>query len=229
MEFAYTLGGGTPLIKKYLVDGGATVNAGVPVLSDGATADTEGVRETPTTPAAEPLGLAVDTASSTDAQVATGNNGGFVSVIINPDGVYRAKMSGGAAADTALTALTQSGASAAGTTITSATDKFTVWGYTGGNVGHYRFMTAAATCVLAFPNAIADGDTFLEANLHFASPQAQPTLCTELTQIDVSTAVATADTFYVVDMELRDSGLEGNVNSYAHLVCADHIFAGQIT
>ena len=227
MEFAYLLGGGAPVMKKFIVEGGGTVNAGIPVISNMEAANAEGVAQCTTTAAVGCLGLAVDTASSTASQLASGaDNAGYVSVIVNPDACYRAKLSGGAAADTAIAVVSAAQtASTDGLTVTSATDEFTVWGYTGTNAGVVRRCSSAATVILAFPRDIASLDTFLQTSTVFAEATQWPTLCTELTQIDATAAVAGSnDNFTVVEHLLRDASRDGNVNSYAILTSADHAF-----
>lgn len=235
MEIAYTIGGGGLHMVPYRMDTSA-IAAGVPVLSDADTGDTQGVVPDTTTSGLNLIGLAVDTrTASTDAQVAAGagdrsdgNNASFVRVVINPDACYRAKLNNGATEDTALALITQSAASAAGTTVgggsPTLTDEATVWGYSGANVGHTRFATAASTVVQAFPNAIAAGDEFLEAILKEGSTTQTPTLTAAFTQIDATAAVAANDNYIVVEFELRDESDDGRNNSYAIIVPQNHIF-----
>lgn len=228
MHWVYNLGGNkTPFIRKYGVDGGVTLDAGEPVVTGESVADNGGVTVATTIAAVGFMGVAVDTASSTDAQNAAGtNNQGEVTVTINPDAVYRAKFSGGATEDTSLTALTAASAVTAGTTVTGATDEFTIWAITGANVGAgWRRATAASTVVVAFPRDIAAGDTFAEVPIWIGSRTQFPQLTTNLTQIDASAAVdADNDNFVAVFLELKDGSDNGLTNSYAHIIGADHAF-----
>ncbi len=160
MEWAYNIGGGTPNLTKYRIDGGTTVIAGVPVAQSIA-GDGDGVIVVTTTAAIACLGITTDTATSTNAQATTGDNAGFVTVAINPDAVYRCKLTAGATEDTALALKTATSASADGLLIPTVTDEYVVWGYYGANVGHVRKASAATAVVQAFPFDVAVGDNFL--------------------------------------------------------------------
>jgi hypothetical protein len=225
MEFAYLLGGGTPVIKKMLVDSAAGIIAGVPVCSDAETADNDGVIAATTTAAVGCLGISVDAGTTTAAQTGTGDNGAYISIIVNPDMVYRAKLCQGATEDTALTIVTQVAADGTGLAPTTITDEHLVWGYNGANNGIVRRATAANTVVIAFPYDIAAGDEWLQTNTVVAEATQWPTLTTLLTQVDVSTGVdATQDNFTVVENRLRDIGMDGRTNSYTYLTAAAHAF-----
>ena len=229
MEWTYNLGGNsTPLVRKYRIDGGITIIGGVPVVSDDATGDSEGVVACTTIAALNTVGLSVDTATSTDALSGTSaDNAGFISLIINPDAVYEAKFTEGATEDTALTVLTSAAAVAGGTTVTGATDEFTVWGLTGANAGQERRCTGAATVVHAFPQPIAADDTWLEAGAVRGGVSHYPQFSTLLTQYDANSAAdVDNDNFVVVDMRLRDASADGRNNSFAELVAAKHVFSG---
>jgi len=241
MEYAYSLSAKAPLMKKYRIMTGTSVISGVPLVANSLTDNDDGVAVCTTTAAIGLVGLGLDVASSTSAQVGAGggmsengDNAGFVSVICNPDAVFRAKLTEGATEDTALTSITQSAANSAGTTVgggsPTVTDEFTVWGYTGANSGHIRRATAASTVVNAFPNAIAAGDTFLEAGINIGARDHFPQLSTLLTQYNANAAADTDnDNFIVVDYDLRDSTDLGNVNSFAYMVGAHHAFSGSHT
>lgn len=228
MEFAYTLSGADPHIKKYRMDTGTSIIAGVPVCANSVNADDDGVAVCTTTAAIALVGLGLDAASSTSAQVSSGDNAGFVSVCINTDACMRAKFTEGATEDTALTIITQTSASAAGTTVgPTTTDEFTVWGYSGANEGHARRCTAANTVVNAFPYDIAAGDEFLEAGVNIGARDHFPQLSTLLTQYNANAAADTDnDNFIVVELLLRGKGNDGRNNSYAIMLGAHHAFCG---
>jgi hypothetical protein len=234
MELAYLIGGGSAFMKKYRVDDGAAIAAGVPVLPDGDTANTQGVVTGTTTSNADMIGVTTDQVdASTGAQVAAtggqlgdGINATFANVIINADAVWRAKLSGAATEDTATTLLTQTSASTTGLAVTGATDEATIWGLTGANAGQVRFATAAATVVVAMPYDIAVGDTFSEVLLNIATPTQTPTLTTALTQVAAATAIAASKNFLVVEFDLKDASDSGRTNSFAMLVAYDHAFSG---
>jgi hypothetical protein len=236
MEVAYTIGGGGLHVKNYQMEASA-INTGVPVLSDGDTANTSGVIPATITSALNCIGVSVDTnrAASTLAQVTSGagdrsdgNNASFVKVCINPDAVYRAKLSGGTTEDTALAVITQAAADTAGTApgggTPAVTDEAVVWGYTGANIGHWRMSDAANSVLLAFPNDIAAGDEFLEALIFIGSPDEAPTLTAAFTQVNAATASAGNNNFIIVEWEIRDAGGDGRTNSYALMLAQDHVF-----
>lgn len=235
MEVAYTIGGGGLHLKKYRTDDGASgLAAGVPVVSDEATAASQGVLMGTTTAAVSTIGLSIDAVdASTAAQVAAGggflsdgDNATHVTVCINPDAVVRARLNEGATEDTALVIATQSAASTDGLSVDSdisVPDNSTVWGYNGANNGIVRQTSAADTVVVAFPNDIAASDEWLFAEL-IPGWAAGPTLTTLLTQVDANTAGTAQDNYIVVEFELNDISNDGRNNSYALMVAQDHIF-----
>jgi hypothetical protein len=233
MEVAFTIGGGGLHLRNYRMDD-ADINSGVPVKSDGEQANTNGAIPHTTTAGEEHIGLSVDTnrTGSTLAQVAAGagdrsdgNNASFVKVCVNPDAVLRAKFSGGATADTAISLITQATADATGLAPgPTVTDEAIVWGYEGANIGHARQADAANSVELAFPFDIAAGDTFLEAVAMIGTGTQTPTLTSAFTQVDASNAVAANDNFIFFDFELGDVTNDGQNKSFCLLVAQDHIF-----
>jgi hypothetical protein len=226
MEFAYTIGGGAPHVKKYIVDSAAALIQGVPIQSAAETDNNDGVIAATTTVCVGCLGVTLDAATTTAAQTGTGDNAAYVSTIINPDAVWRAKLNAGATEDVALALITQDVASTTGLGPGSTcTDEFMVWGYEGANAGFYRRTTAADTVVIAFPYDIAVGDTFIETSTVIAEATQWPTLTTLLTQVDASAAVAASnDNFTVVEQDLNDVSNDGRNNSFTYLTAADHAF-----
>lgn len=225
MEFAYTISGGAPHYKKFLVDSAAGIIQGVPVTSDAETANADGVLAATTTAAVGFIGVSLDAATTTAAQVGSTDNGAYISLPINPDAVYRAKLCQGATADTALTIITASSASTDGLSPCVSSSEHLVWGYTGANAGVVRRTTAANTVVIAYPQNVAIGDEFLQTNTAVADATQYPTLVTLLTQVDVSTAVDENDNFTVVENYLRDKSQDGRNNSYTLLLGASHAFS----
>jgi len=240
MEIAYTIGGGGIHMKKYRTDNDASAFvAGVPVASDETTAASQGVLQATTTAATPLIGLSVDaTAASTAAQVTAGTGGALgngdnathVTVAINPDLVYRARLNEGATEDTALVISVQTDAQVAGLNVNSTpavADNATVWGYnTNANNGFSRTTSAADTVIIAFPNDIAAGDEWLFTEHVAGWTEAAPTLTTALTQIDANTAGTTNKNFVIVEFELKDISDDGRNNSYALMVGYDHAFSG---
>lgn len=234
MRFAKTFSGGPELIYKYQVDQDFAA-AGVPVL-ESATGES-GVDLGTTTGMANAIGVSIDTATKQTAQQTTGTAAELLSVTVNPDAVFWARLSGAAAAGTALPAYACTTASADGlSVITTEFDVNSpdladgvVWGYSGANVGQYRKITATgandATVEIPFDNDIAVGDKFLYAN-RFEADIAGITLCTELTEVSSQVAEATTGAMRVVQMDLRDKGNDGLLKSWFLLLFADHAYSG---
>jgi hypothetical protein len=226
MEYAGNISGSKPHVRKYGVDGGVTINAGEPVCVGDATANYGGMTVASTITAVAFIGCASADATSTDAQATSGNNVKEVSVVINPDAMWRAKFSGAATEDTALTLLTSASANAAGDTVTGASDEFFIWCYNGANVGAgYRIADTASSVIVCFPYDIVAGDTWLQVPIGVGTRTQYPQLTTNLTQVDAS-AVVDADNanFVAVDLILRDVTDDGRNNSFALLVGVDHAF-----
>ena len=230
MEFAYTLGSPSPNVRKFRIAAGLTVTAGQPVISNGENNNADGVRAPSDglNTIVGVLGVAMDTGNSTAAQIAGEDNAQNVSCIINPDAVHRIKLSNSATADTALVVITEAGAAnAAGTTITDLVDEFTVWGYTGDNAGHIRRATDTSTVVHAMPFAIAAGDLFMETVTSVGNSDQFTGMTTDLQQLNAKLAKATGaayDNWVVVDEELRPASEDGNINSFVHVLAAQHAF-----
>lgn len=199
MEFVGLMGGGAPTIMKYPVT--QTVdNVGVPQLAAGAA--NPGLIEASTTGADSMMGINLDLATYNTAQQ-TGNADPqeLISVIINPNAMLKALLSGGATEGTALTLYDVTTATSTGLDVTTG-DNFTspefdegsVWGYDGANIGHLRKITStsstAITVTTAFPYDHAVGDNFLIAPFNAGGIQTVQ-LTTNLFQVDASAAVAT--------------------------------------
>ncbi len=235
MELAYMLSGGAPVVKRYMA--GTTIStAGIPVLgavdagTDFASVEPMVATGTPTVSGSQ-LGLAIDTSGTVAATGIANDADLFVSVIINPDLVIRAKMNNGTTSNTALATTAPTSADSAGATLTGATtfDNGAVWGYTGTNVGSFRRSDdASGSLAINFVNGTATTDTYLAVHgfpcgveiTNFESYD----LTTDLTQSAAQTAIIVQDNFATVDMELRDSTQSGSSNSYYHLIANAHLF-----
>ena len=174
-NLGYLLGGGAPVIKKYMVAAGTpdfTV-AGCPAIASATT--TAGVSPMAAGTLAEYVGLSLDTATYTTTQATIAASGpGVISLVVNADPVIRFRMSGSGTAGTALPLITNSAASAGGTAVTITTGDIvpnsptmldgTLICLTGSNAGVRRKITTVSatvfTVVVPFPYAIASGDTF---------------------------------------------------------------------
>ena len=238
MEFAGLLGGGAPTIMKYPVS--QTVdNVGVPQLLPAAAG--AGLTEATTTGADGMVGVNLDLATYNTAQQSDGSDPQeLISVIVTPDAMYKALLSGGATEGTALTQYDVTTATTDGLDVTTGDnfgspdfDSGSVWGYDGANAGHLRKITAtsssAITVTTAFPYDHAVGDNFLIAP--FTPMMGQTvTLTTNLYQVNASVAVAT-NTAALRCIRLRgeqyaaDKGSDGTTNSHVLLVSGNHVLA----
>jgi len=238
MEYANSLtGNSTPTIRKFQI--AATVaNQGVPLLIPAANG--AGLATSTTTSAANMVGVTLDTATFVTAQQTDGTSAEReVSVIINPDAVWRIKLSGGAAENTALTLLAITTATTDGLDITTASawnsptfDEGIAWAYDGANSGQFRKVTAvsatAGTVTVAFDNDHAVGDNFLRAPF-WPTQSTAIQLTTNLFQANASIAVGTGAQFKPVELLLRDSTDDGQNNSFVFAIAGDHAFGGRPT
>ena len=230
MEYAYMLGGGAPLSMKFQVNE-TLANAGIPVLAP--VAGNAGVQISTITSWANAVGMTLDTATYVTAQQTDGTSAEReVSVIISPQAVFRALMSGGAAEGTALSLFTVSTASTTGLDVVTG-DNFTdmddgvIWGYDGANAGQKRCITVGdatdATVTVAFDQDTVVGDNFLAAPYWFLSDvAANIATTTNLYQANASTAGGTGGLATIIDMELRDISGDGRNKSYVLFIFDDH-------
>lgn len=233
MDVSGLLSGGAPVIKKYQINADVD-NIGIPLLVGAA--DEAGLDLPTTTVAADVVGLNLDTATYSTTQGSGASSAErLVSVIINPDAILKARMSGGAAEGTALTLYDVTTASAGGTAITTGDewsnptmDEGVVWGYDGANVGQSRKITSvsstAGTVTIPFDYATVVGDNFLRAP-YWAMQGLTAQLTTNFWEVDASIAVATGAGFRPIDMELNDLSNEGNLKSYVFMLPTDHFLA----
>ena len=237
MEFAYLVGGGAPVLKKYQI-GEAMATAGVPVIAEAAQA-TAGIALASTTAAANMVGVTIDAQDTLVTAQQTDNSDPerVVSVIINSDAVWKAKLSGGAGTDTALALRTVTLASTTGLLVTTGDDfngtdfdGGALWGFSGANAGILRRITAtaatSATVVVAFPNDTAVGDNFLRSG-PFEAQDEGIALTTALSQVNAETVHVTGnDNFRVVEGIYGDISDAGQTNSFVFLIGLDHLYGG---
>lgn len=229
MLAGYYLSGGAGLFKKYKM-GAAIANRGVPVMGGAGTS--VGVIIATTTSAANAYGLALD--ASTYTTTPTSSTEGIITVDVRPDLVIRALISGSATEGVTQTVLTNTASSS--TVFTSASidsddqDGGLLYILTGANKGQSRSITAfsastSVTATVAFPAAIAVGDTGLVLPWNFAGTGADGadgpgwvTATTLITQANAATASGAGLETSVVDMELN-----GATDSYILFVLRDHV------
>jgi len=232
MEYAYMLGGGAPLKMGFQIN--ATMDtAGIPVLAPGA--GNAGVQLSTTTSWANAVGVTLDTATYVTAQQTDGTSAEReVDVIISPQAVFRALMSGGSTEGTALALQAVTTATTDGLDVTTGAewsnptfDEGVAWGYDGANAGQKRKITAvsstAATLTVAFDNDHQVGDNFLRAPYWFLDDGGNNIQTTTLlTQADASIAVGTGGAAKIIDMELRDVADDGQNKSFVLFIFDDH-------
>lgn len=234
MEWAQDANRMVPRMMDFQV-GEDFARAGVPALV--GTGSTGGVAQASATGAADMVGVTVDTATRVTAQQTDGSDTErSVRIITNPNGVYRAKLSGGATRNTALTQGTVATADTAGDDVDTDVDYSSpsmsggvLWGYTGANAGKARQITgltgANADIAIPFPADIAVGDIFLHAPFWPGMDQFVQ-LTSEFDQINASVAVDTDNAnFRVLALRLRDQSDEGDLNSQALIVPFDMLWA----
>lgn len=245
MECVGLLGGGAARMIRAQV--AATLAAGTVALTPAANG--AGLATSTTTSLANAVGLIQDGtytpggASGTYQTAQQSDNSDparLVTVIINPDQVLRALLSGGATENTALTLYPVTTASTSGLAVTTngewsspTYDEGVVWGYDGANAGVARKITSvsstAGTVTVAFPFDTAVGDNFLRAPFYpFQTNTLQ--LTTLLTQVDASIAVGTGGAARVIGhafgsglVGLRDQTEEGRTRSYVEFILDDHV------
>jgi hypothetical protein len=232
MKLAYTLDGSAPILKKLKL-GASVATAGIPVIADASNDYGECIPAT-TTSAADTYGVAIDTGTYTTTQSATMVEG-VVTVIINPNAVWKALMSGGATSGTTLQVLESTVQSTAGTTITdssvgSATMAGgTAWGVAGGNVGHSRIITTfnsgtSIVVTVPFPQDIETTDDYAQCPWSRNGSNGNLQLTSTFEQANAAIVVGTGCEVAVVELDLN-----GLTDSYVLFKLTDHVLGGYIT
>lgn len=236
MKFAYSLSGSAPLMMSYQI--ASTVVKDIPLRIPAA--EGAGLATSTTTSAADMVGVCLDAGTYVTAQQTDGTSAEReVRVIINPDAVWRMRMSGGATANTALTLYPVTTESTDGLTITTGTawnspdyDEGYAWGYDGANAGSARKIVDAgatsATVLVAFDQDLAVGDNFLRCP--YSPVQGiLIQLTADLTQADASIVVGTGAHFKTIELELRDIADSGQTNSNVLALPTDHVWGPRPT
>lgn len=237
MNLGYILSGSAPVIKRMKL-GASMTTAGIPVLV--AAAGSAGVDVATVTTAPDAAGVTLDTGTYSTTQ---GDAEGLISVVINPDAVWRILMSANATAGAQLTVTTNDVAETAGTVIdktgasgagdpdinSPSMDEGMAFCVSGANAGQSRkIVTVGATTgtvLVPFTNDIASGDEFIIVpwtpqdiagdNIHLTS---------NLAAARQNIAVGTGADFMVIDLDWafpdRDAARR---SSYVHGLLADHV------
>lgn len=232
MKLAYTLTGSAPILKKLKL-GASVATAGIPVIADASNDYGECIPAT-TTSAADTYGVAIDTGTYTTTKSATMVEG-VVTVIVNPDAVWKARISGGATTGTAAVDLEPSGQNTAGTTIadtevgSASTAGGTVWGVSGANVGHSRIITTfnsgtSIVTTVPFPNTIETTDVYIQCPWSRNGSNGNLQLTSTFDEANQTIAVGTGVEVAVVELDMN-----GTTNSYVLFKLTDHVLGGYIT
>lgn len=235
MNYAYSLTGGTPVVKKFKI-GSTVATLGMPI--EAAIAADAGVAKADPTQWLDAIGANVDTGTYSATQ---GDAEGVVGVVVNPDAVWRARLNEGATAGTQLAIITNSSANTAGTTITITTgdaapnspemDNGYVACIAGNNVGLYRKIdsTAATTIgvLVPFPRTIASGDVFVMSGGSVVAESANDNrqFTTNMQEVRADIAVATGAAAQTIEVEFDfSSQLNARRNSFEYILSDDHAY-----
>ena len=232
MRVAFLMGGGAPLIKRYMA--GTTIStAGIPLLGavDAGT-DFGSVEPIVASDAATPalVGLALSPSGTVSATSQTVEADLFCEVVVNPNLVIGARANAGTTSGTALATTVTTAADSTGVTATGTTtfDNGWLYGTVGGNAGLFRRTddTAGSTSI-NFVNAIGSGDEFVAVHGFPGSIQADDfeafDLTTDLTEIVAQTAVVDTDNFATLDI-ITDVNAATTKTEYL-LVSNNHLYA----
>ena len=248
MNLGYMLHGGAPVKKRFKTAVAVTTGVGVPLMI-GTTAN-PGLVLLPSTAVSavtDCVGITLDTSPFTATPTATSPEG-IVTVIINPDAIYRIRMSGSATAGALLTLTTNDVADATGVSVdkTGATGsgdpdpnspdmiEGTIFCVSGNNKGQYRTITttaatAASAAGVAFINPIGVGDEFILVPINISNAVSNlmwlGTNLTEMRQNIAAGSVGAIMTFTDFEIDWADTP-SARRNSYVYGRFADHVYDG---
>ena len=230
MEFAGSIDGSAPIIKKYQVNEDFD-NEGVIALAPVGNA--AGLVISSTTSFANAVGVCLDTATYITAQQTDGTSAEReLTVIINPGALYKIHLSGAAVEGTAMVKYPITTEDLSGlTAVTSsldwsspAFDESVVWFADGLNVGQKRKVTSVstptATFDVAFDQAVLVGHNLYRAPYWFLDTTAAfLAVTTNLYQANTLIAVGTGGAALIIDMDLEATGTKSTVT----FLLSDHV------
>lgn len=229
---------GQNYVRRYKLGATAAAGLGIPHLMVGTTGN---VGKCTTTACADAVGISV---GNTGVYSTTQNDTeGTIEIDINPFAILQCTASGGATDGTALAILTNTSASAGGTTLTATVqsndlDGGTLWRYQNGVGGESRTITThtsttdlRVTVPFSGSGGILVGDTFLVSTYNETGNGAaggdgnsQVQLTTLLTQADYTAASGTGIKANVIEMINR-----GIYDSLVQFTLGDHVLNGATT
>ena len=234
MHVAGHLCGGTGVIKRYMAS--ATMSTvGVPVVGTIiSTTDIGNVIIAPKSALMQAMmGITIDTTGTVSATADLADT--LVSVDVRPDAIIKTKISGGDAADTALTAQATTSADATGVNangVTSIVDG-SIWGYDGANTGQRSLRISdvvTGSVTISFDSAVASGDTFIVTGQApgsigiVAGANAYMDLTANSDQVRGDIAITDTDNFILLEVEARGVADQGTTNSYYLMTSNNHAF-----
>ncbi|MHC4222993.1 MAG: hypothetical protein ACYSUN_03300 [Planctomycetota bacterium] len=227
-------GSAAPIVHKYQVGATDLGRAGVPAQAS-LLPNVDGVLPATTTACAFAVGVTLDYpgAQLTAQQTGNAETERLVSIIVNPNALYYARLSGGATTGTALTINTNTVVDLTGLLLTLGLstdyDDGYVWGYEGANAGAMRKVTAVDATnevpIVPFRYDIAVGDTFLACTFG-PGEDAGVQLTSVFDEVDASGDNQGADNFRCVRLHGGDLAGEGTTRSWALLAFQDHLYGG---
>ena len=237
MNLGYMLHGGAPVKKRFRVNAAMTTIAGVPVML--GTSANAGLVLTGVNSGTDIVGVTLDTSAYTTTPTATSPEG-IITVVINPDAIYRMKMAANGTAGTQLTLTTNATANSGGTAVVSTSGypdpnspdmiEGTMICVSGGNKGQTRTLTTTvtntATTTVAFLNAIAVGDEFIFVPWNLTSSLNNTArLTTNFAEVVQSTAGGVGVAFGLTDLEIDFADTtSARRNSFLYGKFLDHIY-----
>ena len=238
MNLGYMLHGGAPVKKRFRVNATMTTAVGMPVMI-GASGNA-GLVLTSAISGTDVVGVTLDTGVYTTTPTATTPEG-IVTVVINPDAVYRIRGASTSTAGAQLSLTTNATASSGGTVVTSgagdpdpSTPHDMIEGMivcvSGANKGQMRTLTTtattSATTTVAFLNAIAVGDEFIILPWSNTSILANTIkLTTNFAEAVQSTASGVGILMAIPDLEIDFADTtSARRNSYVYAKFLDHVY-----
>lgn len=234
MKCVGLLSGNAPTILKYQA-GASMANPFIPVVVAGSGG--YGLQKATTIAAVSAMGVTQDTATVSNTQASDGaDTERQISVVINPNAIYRARLCGGATDGTACVEGTEVTGSTNGLLVDTGVDynspsldECGLFCSYGANVGLFRKVTSISSSnavnIVAWPRDIAVGDKFIAIPASFMDKQFVQ-LTTLLYEVDHTVAVDT-DNANFVPLKLVIPAAPGDYTTQLaiDMVLYDSIFA----
>jgi hypothetical protein len=247
MNYAGMLSGGAPIKKRVRIASGTSAITVPGGIVTGSVANGTGVVFGLTTAIANQVGVYLDTAIAGTTSPANDTNA-LLTVIINPDAIYRIRMCNSATSGTALVISTGTDTSKTANVMTAGDpdpagpekDEGTIIAIGGVNVGQMRKITSTATTVTAthiegWVNTPVAGDRYLLVPwTPFATTSggagSKINLTTDLTEGREDISVGTGQYFRILDLDVDfSSPSNAQRGSYIIAMLGDVVTAQSVT